>query len=60
MHIHALTFSPMERRVDLTRPAVDIVTEEMALREVSAEEGGDLRELAVEAVYAVNRQLLGS
>ena len=50
----------MERRVDLTRPAVDIVTEEMALREVSAEEGGDLRELAVEAVYAVNRQLLGS
>jgi len=46
--------------MDLSRPAVDILVEEMALRGVSAEEGGDLHHLAIEAVHTVNEQLLRS
>jgi len=44
--------------MDLTRPVVDILVEEMALRGVSAEEGGNLRHLAIEAVHTVNEELL--
>ena len=46
--------------MDLTRPVVDILAEAMVLRGVVPEDGGNLRDLATEAVEAVNAQLLGN
>ncbi|KAF8419871.1 hypothetical protein EV426DRAFT_262199 [Tirmania nivea] len=57
-YFHESGIELLGQGMDLTRPVVDILVEEMALRGVSAEEGGNLRHLAIEAVYTVNEQLL--